>query len=65
MSKLSKQQQDEMIQCIEHLLEIGINLYGTKLPFSLNRIAAHLVSSGCRINVGKRRQKWLKGNNKI
>lgn len=59
MSKLNKQSEEEMVQCIAHLLKSGIYLYGTGMPFSIDNIASHLVASGCRIHVGLRRRKWL------
>lgn len=59
MSKLNKQSEEEMVQCIAHLLKSGIYCYGVKMPFSIEGIARHLVASGCRIHVGSRRRKWL------
>lgn len=59
MSKLNKQSEEEMVQCIAHLLKSGIYLYGTGMPFSIDCIARHLVASGCRIHVGLRKRKWL------
>lgn len=59
MGKLNKQSEEEMVQCIAHLLKSGIYCYGTRMPFSIDSIARHLVASGCRIHVGLRRRKWL------
>ena len=59
MSKLSNQSKEEMIQCIEYLLKTGIYVYGTKMPHSLNNLASHLVTCGCRIHIGAKIRKQL------
>lgn len=60
MSQLNKQSEKEMIDYIELLIKNAIYCYGTNTLNSLHLIASHLVSNGCRINIGKRRRQLLK-----
>ena len=56
MTKLSKQSQIEMVQCVDKLIKQGIYNFGinnTKL------IASYLISHGCRIYIGSRKRKFI------
>ena len=55
MNNTNEHVKNEMIAYIEHLLKSGIYCFGN----NLHMLAIHLVSSGCRINVGPRRKKYL------
>ena len=55
MNKLNKQTENEMINYIADLLKTGIYCFG----YNTDIIARHLVGSGCRIQIGPRRRKYL------